>query len=91
MSGYRAMLEAAGEEEKDRLAEVFYGGTVENSLKGTYRQRWAILQAVYYSFLMGLDYNPIGWRENLEEIPFKETEKYLELVARNKKVYRNKF
>ena len=57
------------QEEKNRLVEVFYGGTIENSLKGTYRQRWAILQAVYYSFLMGLDYNPINWRENLEEIP----------------------
>lgn len=56
------------QEEKNRLVEVFYGGTIENSLKGTYRQRWAILQAVYYSFLMGLDYNPTNWREE-EDIP----------------------
>ena len=57
------------QEEKSRLVEVFYGGTVENSLKGTYKQRWKILQAVYYGFLMGLDYKPIGWRENTEDIP----------------------
>lgn len=57
------------QKEKDRLTEVFYGGTIENSLKGTYKQRWEILQAVYYSFLMGLDYTPIGWREDLDEIP----------------------
>ena len=36
-------------------------------LKGTYRQRWDILQALYSCYLDGLGYKPIGWRENAEE------------------------
>lgn len=35
----------------------------ESKLKGTFRQRWDILQSVYHGFLIALDYKPIGWRE----------------------------
>lgn len=50
-------------EEKDRLKDIFNSARVNNSLIGTYKQRWNTLHAVYYAFLMALDYNPLDWRE----------------------------
>ena len=50
-------------EEKERLNGIFNSARVNNSLIGTYKQRWNTLQAVYYAFLMALDYNPLDWRE----------------------------
>ena len=38
-------------------------------LIGTYRQRWEILSEMYYMYLLGIGYKPIGWRENTEENP----------------------
>ncbi len=34
------------------------------ALKGTKTHCWSILQAIYSSYLMALDYKPIGWRES---------------------------
>ena len=38
-------------------------------LTGTYKQRWEILNEMYYMYLLGVGYKPIGWRENTEENP----------------------
>ena len=38
-------------------------------LIGTYKQRWEILNELYYMYLLGIGYKPIGWRENTEENP----------------------
>ena len=57
------------EKERNKLIEMIYSKRTENCLKGTYKQRWEILQIIYESFLMGLNYEPIGWREDTEEIP----------------------
>jgi hypothetical protein len=57
------------ESERKRIVDMIYSKRTEDCLKGNYKQRWEILQAIYNSFLMGLDYQPIGWRENLEERP----------------------
>ena len=38
-------------------------------LVGTYKQRWEILNEMYYMYLLGVGYKPIGWRENAEENP----------------------
>lgn len=38
-------------------------------LVGTYKQRWEILNEMYYMYLLGVGYKPIGWRENTEENP----------------------
>ena len=54
------------EEEKENLKDIFYSIRTENALKGTYKQRRAVLDAIYFSFLKGLNYEPIGWRENGE-------------------------
>lgn len=57
-------------EEKERLKEVFFCKQTEDCIKGRFEQKWRTLGAIYHSFLMALDYNPINWREeNEEEIP----------------------
>ena len=58
------------EEEKNRLLDLINSKRTEYCLKGTYFQRWQILQAIYYSFLMALDYKPIGWREKEKTTKF---------------------
>ena len=37
---------------------------VKDAVKGTYENRWAVLNALYYSFLSGCGYTPLNWREN---------------------------
>ena len=56
-------------EERKRFEKVLFSSCVQDNLKGTYGQRYRMLFAIYHSFLMALDYTPIGWREDLEEIP----------------------
>ena len=51
------------EDEKTRWENLLNRGPETQCLKGNYLQRWRILQAIYDSFLMALDYKPIGWRE----------------------------
>ena len=55
--------------EKENLQDIFYSIRTENALKGTYKQRRAVLDAIYFAFLKGLNYEPIGWRENGENYP----------------------
>ena len=56
-------------EEKQKLIETFDNIQTQEALKGTYNQRWAILQAIYTSFLNGLGYDGFNWRET-EKQPF---------------------
>lgn len=49
--------------EKERLRDLIYSDRVIEIQKGTYKQRWCVLQAIYYAYLLGLGYEPIGWRE----------------------------
>lgn len=58
------------EEEKNRLLDLLNSKRTEYCLKGTYLQRWQILQSIYYSFLIALDYKPINWREKEETTKF---------------------
>lgn len=52
------------EKEKENLRDILFSVRLENALKGTYKQRRAVLDAIYFAFLKGLNYEPIGWREN---------------------------
>ena len=52
-------------DEQERCSEALRRTT----LNGTYQQRMTTLADVYYSFLLGLDYKPIGWRETDPEAP----------------------
>ena len=54
------------EKEKENLRDILFSVRLDNALKGTYKQRRAVLDAVYFAFLKGLDCEPIGWRENGE-------------------------
>ena len=51
------------EEEKAHLENVLTSVQVKNILKGTEKQRWNILQAIYYSYLIGLGYDSPTWRQ----------------------------
>lgn len=51
------------EEEKEHLNNILTSIQVKNILKGTSKQRWNILQAIYYSYLIGLGYNSPTWRQ----------------------------
>ena len=53
-------------QEKHQWAEVLDLLQITEALKGTYKQRWAILQAIYFSFIMGLGYTGWNWREESE-------------------------
>lgn len=55
-------------EEKERLKKVFFCKQTEDCIKGRIEQKWRILGAIYHSFLMGLNYTSIGWREEQEDI-----------------------
>lgn len=50
-------------EEKTRLLELLNHPCIVDSLKGTFIQRWASLQAIYHAFLQGLGYDNFNWRE----------------------------
>lgn len=60
------------EKEKERLSAVlFLDVHIEKVLKGTYSQRWEILQAIYTTFLNAIGYTDFSWREEEKEIlPF---------------------
>lgn len=32
-------------------------------IKGTNKARWDILNLIYFTYLLGLGYTPVGWRE----------------------------
>lgn len=49
-------------EEKNRLFKVFEDIRTTQALKGTYYQRWGILQAIYKAFLLGVGYDSFDWR-----------------------------
>lgn len=53
------------EEEQQR----FIGMNVFDKIKGTDKQRIEWFNTIYHSFLVGLDYKAIGWREEDKEIP----------------------
>lgn len=52
-------------DEQERCSEALRRTT----LNGTYRQRMATLSDVNFSFLLALDYKPIGWRETNKDAP----------------------
>lgn len=61
-------FERLTEKEKERIMIVLSEKDFRTmrALKGTKQQRWNILNAIYSSFLIVLDYKPIGWREKEE-------------------------
>lgn len=68
MIGNSWTFERLTEKEKERIMIVLSEKDFRTmrALKGTKQQRWNILNAIYSSFLIALDYKPIGWREDAE-------------------------
>lgn len=68
MIGNSWTFERLTEKEKERIMNVLSVRNYQTmtALKGTKQQRWDILNAIYSSFLIALDYKPIGWREKEE-------------------------
>ena len=56
-------------EEQANLWETLYQANIMNAIKGAYKTRWCILQAIYRAFLSGLGYNGFKWRSQEQE-PF---------------------
>lgn len=50
-------------EERDRLFKCFESIQTKEALKGTYQQRWEILQSIYSAFLLGVGYDSFNWRD----------------------------
>lgn len=50
-------------EEKVRLAETLVWAKDQNMIKGSYNDRWRAMQGLYHSFLRGVGYTGLGWRE----------------------------
>ena len=51
-------------DEKESFDLAFHDIRVTNALKGSYRQRWDMLNALYSNFLYGVGYRNTGfWRE----------------------------
>lgn len=53
------------QEEQQRFIDM----DVFDRIKGNDKQRIEWLNTIYTAFLSALDYKPIGWREEDEEIP----------------------
>lgn len=49
--------------EKEKCIDALYFPNEQGMLKGTFRQRWDILNAVYNAYLAGLGYVGVNWRE----------------------------
>ena len=63
-------FEKLTKEEQERIISVLNSNNTAKALKGGYFQRLETLHAIYHSFLMALSYEPIGWREDEEILPF---------------------
>ena len=55
-------------EEKDKFTDWVYAQRFVETINGTRKQRWNILNNYYCMFLEGVGYQPIGWREH-EDVP----------------------
>ena len=51
------------DDEKNRVRDSLRRACDRGAVIGNYKQRFEILHAVYFSFLLALEYVPIGWRE----------------------------
>ena len=50
-------------DEKNRAIDALRHAFDTGAITGNYKHRFEILHAVYYSYLLALDYKPVGWRD----------------------------
>ena len=53
--------------EKIKLIDVLNDVRTQEALKGTYYNRWHILQAIYHSYLIGIGYTDFNWRDKNDD------------------------
>lgn len=51
------------QQEKDKFLELLEHPCSAVVIKGSYEQRWQACEAIYHTFLEGLGYTPLDWRE----------------------------
>ena len=51
------------ESERGRLESAIDWADRQGMVKGTFDNRWKVLQAIYNAFLQGIGYNGPAWRE----------------------------
>ena len=49
--------------EKNRVIDALRHEFETGAIAGNYKHRFEVLHAIYYGFLLALDYNPCNWRE----------------------------
>lgn len=54
------------QQEKDKWYEILTSNRTKECIKGTYKQKWTILNAIYGAYLFGLGYTDFNWRESGE-------------------------
>jgi hypothetical protein len=50
-------------EEKNRWDNLLSYSEIKRSIRGCEKAKWEILNSLWHSYLLALDYCPIGWRE----------------------------
>lgn len=63
MARHSWTYERMTEDERKRCEDALYSCITQTAVKGTYFQRWNVLQAVYSAFLDGIGYDGPFWRE----------------------------
>ena len=53
--------------EQERFGEILEHPCTSVVIKGNYKQRWEACEALYHTFLEGLGYTPLDWREKSKE------------------------
>lgn len=51
-------------EERIKLLDMLDSNRTKDALKGTYNNRWSVLQAIYGAYLIGIGYDNFNWRED---------------------------
>lgn len=60
-------------QEQDKFLELLEHPCSKVVIKGNYEQRWEACGALYHTFLEGLGYDPLHWREDIMSQPTKTT------------------
>ena len=50
-------------ERKNFVNEIYSGRAAATALRGDYKHRWNICNALYSMYLEGVGYSGVGWRE----------------------------
>lgn len=61
------------EKEREKFSELLEHPCSAVVIRGNYEQRWEACEAIYHTYLEGLGYDPLHWREEINGQPTKTT------------------